>query len=126
MPVIIPILSGLIPSLIYIIRGKRTYSFVNFQVVDNGKPINSVIYLKEGAGNFHLGDCVRVYGRYQRNTNIVRAYKVEVYESNGKLTAYVVRGVRPWSLWLGIFIFVSVILLYGLIIFSGYLPQLFK
>jgi hypothetical protein len=125
LPVFIPLLSGLIPSLIYVLRGKRTCPFVNFQVDDNGKPINSIIYLKEGAGNFHLGDRVRVYGRVLKRTNTIRADKLVVYESNGRPIKYVVHGVRLWPVWLGIIVLLSVILLYAWIFSSGHLPQLF-
>jgi hypothetical protein len=85
------------------IRGKRTVLVLNFQVLDNqtGAPVDVVLYRKPGGGNVRLGDMVRVRGKVQRGSNIVRAHKIQVYESGGHPTDYAIQAMKPWPIWVG-------------------------
>lgn len=85
------------------IRGERSVLVLNFQVLDNqtGAPVDVMLYRKPGGGNVRLGDLVRVRGKVQRGSNVVRAHKVQVYESGGHPTAYTIQGMKPWPIWVG-------------------------
>ena len=88
------------------IRGERSVLVLNFQVLDNqtGAPVDVILYRKPGGGNVRLGDMVRVRGKVQRGSNVVRAHKVHVYESGGHPTDYTIRGMKPWPIWVGILV----------------------
>lgn len=88
------------------IRGERTVLVLNFQVLDHqtAAPVDVILYRKPGGGNVRLGDMVRVRGKVQRGSNVVRAHKVHVYESGGHPTDYTIQAMKPWPIWVGILV----------------------
>jgi hypothetical protein len=124
LPLILPLLAGLVSWLIYGVRGSRIAPMIDCIVNDEltGQPINVVLYLKEGFGGLRLGERVQVFGHKQRSTRIVRAYQVLVYESNGQPTYHWVRGVRPWPLWVGLSLLAAEIALFVWWLVGAVLP----
>ncbi len=105
-PVLLGPLYLIFGPIINWIRGERTVLVLNFQVLDNqtGAPVDVILYRKPGGGNVRLGDMVRVRGKVQRGSNVVRAHKVHVYESGGHPTDYMIKGMKPWPIWVGILV----------------------
>jgi hypothetical protein len=103
-----PVLLGpfyfLLGPLINRIRGEQTVLVLNFQALDHqtGVPADVILYRKPGEGNVRLGDMVRVYGPVQRGSNVVRAHKIQVYESGGRPANYTIHAMKPWPIWIGI------------------------
>jgi hypothetical protein len=88
------------------IRGERTVLVLNFQVLDNrtGAPVDVVLYRKPGGGNVRWGDLVQVHGAVQRDSNVIRAHEVHVYESGGHPTDYTIQAMKPWPTWVGLLV----------------------
>jgi hypothetical protein len=90
--------------IINAIRGERTVSVLDFQVRDTatGVPVDVLLYRKPGGGNVRVGDGVQVYGSMQRGSNVVRARRIRVIESGGRLTDYRIEALKPWPIWVGL------------------------
>ena len=105
-----PMLMGpiyfIIGPIINKIRGEPTVLVLNFQVLDHqtGAPVDVVLYRKPGGGNVRIGDMVRVRGTVQRDSNVVRAHEVRVYESGGHPTNYKIQALKPWPIWIGVLV----------------------
>lgn len=80
-------------------------SVLSFQVVDHstGGVVDVVLYRNTGEGNVRQGDKVKVYGKVQRS-KVVRASKIQVYESGGRATNYTINAMKPWPIWLGLLV----------------------
>ena len=105
-PVLLGPLYLIFGPIINWIRGERSVLVLNFQVLDNqtGAPVDVILYRKPGGGNVRLGDMVRVRGEVQRGSNVVRAHKVQVYESGGHSTSYTIQAMKPWPVWIGLLV----------------------
>ncbi len=107
-------LKALFGAIINWLRGDREVWVLNFQVADMyTNMLTDVILIRgrAGAGNIRLGDKVRIWGMRQRG-GVVRAGKIKVYESGGHPTDYVVPGVKPWPIWIGL---VSLVIVIGIL-----------
>lgn len=112
-------LFALIGPIINWLKGDRTVPVINFQVMDDitGQPVDVILIRERGGGNIRIGDKVRVVsGRWQGRSGVVHAYRVEVYESDGRRTDRTIRGVRPWPMWIGL---VTLALVVGALIYAA-------
>ena len=105
-PVLLGPLYLVLGPIINWIRGERTVLVLNFQVLDNqtGAPVDVILYRKPGGGNVRLGDGVRVRGKVQRGSNVIRTHVVQVYESGGHPTDYTIQAMKPWPVWVGLLV----------------------
>lgn len=112
-------LYALIGPIIHWLKGDRMVPVLNFQVMDDitGQPVDVILIRERGGGNIRVGDRVQVVsGRWQGRSGVVRAYRVQVYESRGHRTDYTIRGARPWPLWIGL---VALALVVGALIYAA-------
>jgi len=110
LPMLLGPLSAVFSPLMGWLRGGRVASVLNFQVLDQDTyPVDVILYRKPGGGSIRLGDRVRVRGTRQRGTGIVRARRVEVYETQGKPTRYCIAGIMPWPIWPGLLLLAGMI-----------------
>jgi len=105
-PVLIGPIYLVVGPIINKIRGEPTVLVLNFQVLDNqtGAPVDVILYRKPGGGNVRIGDMVRVRGKVQRSSNVVRAREIHVYESGGHPTDYRIKAMKPWPIWVGLLV----------------------
>ena len=86
------------------VRGDPTVSALDFRVFDEPtqQAVNVLLYRQPGKGGMvNLGDRVRVYGKSEGRSRIIRAHKVHVYESGGHRADYTIEAMKPWPIWLG-------------------------
>lgn len=110
LPMLLGPLSVVFGPLIGWLRGGQAVHVLNFQVLDQDTyPVDVILYRKRGSGSVRLGDRVRVWGTRQRRMGVVRARKVEVYETQGRPTRYRIAGIMPWPIWPGLFMLAGMI-----------------
>jgi len=110
LPMLLGPLSAVFGPLISWLKGGQVVHVLNFQVlVQDTYPVDVILYRKPGGGSVRLGDRVRVWGARQRGTGVVRACKVEVYETGGRSTSYRIAGIMPWPIWPGLFMLAGMI-----------------
>jgi hypothetical protein len=66
---------------------------------------------------------VRVYGPVQRGSNVVRAHKIQVYESGGHPTHYTIHAMKPWPIWIGVLVLGATV---AAILYAGLQVGLFR
>jgi hypothetical protein len=105
LPTMLPLVLSALSPLLSSLGGRQAVSILNFQVLDtlSGMPVDVMLIRKQGSGgNVRLGDKVQVWGRRQAGTGLIRAYRVEVYESGGHPANFGLEGEKPLPIWIGL------------------------
>jgi len=104
-PMLLALIASIFRPILGWLGGRQMVSIINFQMLDSlsGAPVDVMVVRKRGGGgNVRLGDKVRVWGKQQANTGLIRAHRVEIYESGGHPANQALEGDKPWPIWVGL------------------------